>query len=425
MTQERLTPIDAQTFWLAAKIPNDTVLMFGFAGVPADVAGALAEIESRASNYPELAWRVEDGGSRGYPRWVHRGVDRSQFVLHDLPERTWAACLTAVGTVIDDRLDATDTAWRLHVFTDVHDVPGADGPGTVAVLQISHALGGGGRTSAHAALMFGRAGVVPPGIEQPPVGPIRLPLAGLRAARAHRTLDADVEAGTVPAQARLRPPLRTNDRPSGPRALRTVVRRRSELGSATVTVAVLSAVSVALATELATLGDDPSALGAEVPMTKPPPRLAYNHFGNVGVGLFPELSPAQRSTRIAEDLAARRLRATHAAMRADDLAFAATPATLLRWGMGKFDPNARPPAVTGNTVVSSVNVGAADFAFGGAPVVLATAFAGLSPMMGLTHVVGGVGDTVTIGVQAAESALGGADVLDRYVARLDAALTAP
>jgi hypothetical protein len=54
-------------------------------------------------------------------------------------------------------------------------------------------------------------------------------------------------------------------------------------------------------------------------------------------------------------------------------------------------------------------------------VVLAAAFAGLSPMMGLTHVVVGVGDTVTIGVHAAESAVG-PDGLDAYVARLEAAL---
>ena len=75
-------------------------------------------------------------------------------------------------------------------------------------------------------------------------------------------------------------------------------------------------------------------------------------------------------------------------------------------GWARFDPDVRAAAVTGNTVVSSVNCGAADFAFGGAPVAMATAFAGLSPMMGLTHVVVGVGDTVTVGVHAAESALG-------------------
>jgi hypothetical protein len=90
--------------------------------------------------------------------------------------------------------------------------------------------------------------------------------------------------------------------------------------------------------------------------------------------------------------------------------------------MDRFDPDVRPTAVTGNTVVSSVNCGAADFAFGGAPVTMAAAFAGLSPMMGLTHVVVGVGDTVAVGVHAAESALGGPNGMDAYVARLEAAL---
>jgi hypothetical protein len=270
--------------------------------------------------------------------------------------------------------------------------------------------------------MFGRVGAVVPGISPPSAGPATLPVHGWRAARAHRRLVADTEAGVVPPQADLRPLLRTNARPSGSTGLRTVVRKRSELSGGTVTVAVLSGVSAALADHLCALGDDPSTLGAEVPMAKPPPRLAYNHFGNVGIGLYPELAADERSTRIAADLDARRRRAGHPAMRAADLAFGATPAPLLRWGMERFDPDLRVAAVTGNTVVSSVNCGAADFAFGGAPVVLAAAFAGLSPMMGLTHVVVGIGDTVTIGVHAAESAVGGLDGLDAYVARLETAL---
>ena len=419
MTTRRLTPIDAQTFWLATKIPNDTFLLFGFAGVPTDLASTLDDVEARASGCPDLSVRVDDRGGWGYPSWVRRDVDRSQFVVHDLEDHTWAACLVAVCTLIGEQCDAGDTAWRLHVFTDVIGVPGVDGPGTVAVLQISHALGGGGRTSAHAALMFGRADVEVPEIQPPSTGPIALPWAGFRAARTHRGLLADVEAGIVAAQAELRPLLRTNARPSGQRNLRTVVRRRAELPGGTVTVGVLSAVSVALAGHLRALGDDPALLGAEVPMAKPPPRLAYNHFGNVGVGLYPELATETRISRIADDLAARRLRAGHQAMRAADLAFAATPAPLLRWGMDRFDPDVRPPAVTGNTVVSSVNCGAADFAFGGAPVTMAAAFAGLSPMMGLTHAVCGVGDTISMSVHAAESAIGD---IDAYVERLEAVL---
>ena len=414
-----LSAVDAQTYWMSAKIPNDTVLLFGFAGVPAQLEVAIEEIAARACGCPDLTVRVDDAGFLTYPVWVDREVDRSMFAVHDLEDRSFQGCLDRVRELTAPRLDARAAAWRLHVFTDVEGMPNTVGPGTVAVLQISHALGGGGRTSVPAAIMFGRRDGVVPGIDAVGAGPISLPVMGFRAARAHRRLVDDTDAGRVPPPADPRPVLRTNDRPEGARHLRTVMRRRSDLSGATVTVAVLSAVSVALADQLRSLGDDPSHLGAEVPMAKQPPRLAYNHFGNVGVGLYPDLAESDRVVRIAADLEARRRRAAHPAMQMADLAFAATPAPLLRWGMDRFDPGVRVPRVTGNTVVSSVNCGAADFDFGGAPVTFACAFPGLSPMMGLTHAVCGIGDTVAISVHAAESAIGD---IDAYVDRLDAAL---
>jgi hypothetical protein len=102
-----------------------------------------------------------------------------------------------------------------------------------------------------------------------------------------------------------------------------------------------------------------------------------------------------------------------------DLAFAATPAPFLRWGMGRFDPEVRVAKVTGNTVVSSVNCGARDLRFGGSPVTIASAVPGLSPMMGLTHAVCGIGDTIAISVHATESAVGD---IDAYVDRLEEAI---
>jgi hypothetical protein len=421
VSTHRLTPADAQTFWTAAKIPNDTFLLFGFAGVPANLDRALAEAMGRAAKCAELTVRVDDPGGLSYPAWAQCGVDPAQFVVHELDDATWAGCLAATVGLIDEQLDARVQAWRLHVFPCVDGVPGAVGPGTVAVLQISHALGGGGRTSVSAALMFGRSGAMPEVVPER-VGPARLPLLGFRAARAHRRLVADTEAGLVPPPASSCPVLRTNARPSGVRGLRTVVLSRAELSRPTVTVAALVGIGEALGAHLEALGDDPATLGAELMIAKPLPRRAYNHFGTGGVGLHLRLDRSQRAERIAADVDARRERAAHPAMRASELAFAATPAPLLRWGVAQFDPGVRLAAVTGNTVVSSVNCGAGDFAFGGATVSVAAAFAGLSPMMGLTHVVVGVGDTVTIGVHAAESALGGPDGLDTYVARLEAAL---
>ena len=68
------------------------------------------------------------------------------------------------------------------------------------------------------------------------------------------------------------------------------------------TVAVLAAISGALAGYLGDRGEDTSTLGAEVPMAKAGARQANNHFGNVGVGLYPQLSCEERTLRIAAEL---------------------------------------------------------------------------------------------------------------------------
>src|SRR4029453_17901521 len=87
-----------------------------------------------------------------------------------------------------------------------------------------------------------------------------------------------------------------------------------------------------------------------------------------------------------------------------DRALGSVPAPLLRWGVRQFDATARSETVTGNTVVISVNRGAADLRLGDCPVVLTAGCPALSPMMGLTHGVHGIGDTVAISVHAAASA---------------------
>ena len=59
---------------------------------------------------------------------------------------------------------------------------------------------------------------------------------------------------------------------------------------------------------------------------------------------------------------------------------------------------------------------AKDLHLGGAPVLLTAGFPGLSPMMGVTHGVHGIGETIVISVHAAESAIGD---IDAYVERLE------
>jgi hypothetical protein len=418
MIVRRLSAVDAQMHWMSAKIPNDQFLLYGFAGVPSDLEQALASVRVRARNCLELRLRVEERSALTYPAWVARDVQPDQFVVHDLPDNSWAGCLAAVVALAEQQLDASVMTWRVHVFTPIDGLPGA-GVGTVGVLQVTHALGDGIRSSAMAAWLFGRAIQVPTVSAPPPFRGAALPWRSVLAVRGHRQLVHDTEAGLVPPQADSRPTLRSNTRPDGVRSIRTVIRDRRQFRDRTVTAGVLASVSTALAGHLRELGDDPATLGAEVPMAKAGVRQAHNHFGNVGVGLYPGLDFDDRAARIVEDLAERRRRAAHPGMLAANRASAAVPAALLRWGVKQFDPTVRSPTVTGNTVVSSVNRGQADLRFGELPVVLTAGYPGLSPMMGLTHGVHGIGDTVAISVHAAESAIG--DV-DAYVDRLERAL---
>ncbi|MGE2737150.1 WS/DGAT domain-containing protein [Mycolicibacterium vaccae] len=417
MTVRRLAAVDAQFYWMSKVIPSDQFLIYAFDGGPADLGRALNEIRVRAQRCADLGVRIDDDAFWSYPAWTPRVVADDQIQVHELAQPQWQQCLDAVTALTEASLDTRDVTWRLHVFPHVEQIPGG-AAGAVVILQISHALADGVRASALAAHLLGRAVDVSP-VTGPVVSAAALPWRAVRAARTHRRLVWDTAAGLVPPQADSRPVLRSNTRPDGVRHLRTVRCSRERFGDTTVTVGALAAISEALAGHLRELGDDVSQLGAETPMAKSGPRAANNHFGNVGLSLFPERAHRARVQAIAADLYARRRRASHPAMQAEVAAFAAMPAPLLRWGVRQLDPAVRSSGVTGNTVVSSVNRGAKDLRFGGAAVVLTAGFPTLSPMMGVTHGVHGIGDTVVVSVHAADSAIG--DV-DAYLDRLARAL---
>ena len=408
-----MAAVDAQFYWMSAKVPNDEFLLYAFDGEPAELEGAIEQVCRRARACPDLTMRVRDGSALTYPRWVPAAVGPDYVVCHDLADATWRGCLAAVVGLADNQLDIRRMPWRLHVFTPVLGIPGVAGPGVVAVMQAPHAVADGIRGAAMAAWLFGR--------DAPVTEPARLPAGFLPwraadAARTHRQLVRDTQAGLLAPGLGSRPRLPTNARPDGPRSMCTLVRHRAQLSGPTATVAVLAAVSTALS---GLLGGPVDSLGAEVPMAKPGMPHAHNHFSNFTVGLYPGLGMDARVERIATDVANGRRRIEHPATRAADRAFAAVPAALLRWGVTLFDPNALPAQVAGNTVVSSVHRGAADLSFGDAPVVLTAGYPALSPLMGLTHGVHGIGDTIAISVHAAESAV--PDV-DAYLQLLDAAL---
>jgi hypothetical protein len=408
----RMTAVDAQLYWMSAKVPSDDFLVYAFAGEPTDFERAVDEVRGRAQACHALTLRVDDGSPLTYPHWVPTAVEPARVLRHQLDDNSWRGCLDTVVRLADDQLDIRRAPWRLHVFAPVHGIPVGTGPGTVAVMQVAHALADGVRASALAAWLFGRKTPVPDVVASSGF----LPWRAMDAARAHRKLVRDTRAGLLRPSAGSRPPLSTNARPAGARTMHTLARHRSQLRGPTVTVAALAAVSGALSGHL---GDAAASLVAEVPMAKPGVPQAHNHFFNVTVGLYPDLSRPARLERIAADLADARRRSRHPAARAADQAFAAVPAPLLRWGIGHFDPDVRPSQVSGNTVLSSVFRGPDDLRFGDAPVLLTAGYPALSPAMGLTHGVHGIGDTIAISVHAAESAIGD---IDAYLARLDAEL---
>lgn len=412
VSSQPLAAVDAQTYWMSARIPSDQFLLYVFDGVleAADTVAVVAGLRERALACPDLQLRVDDGNRWRYPRWVPAPVQDNAFRVHDA-ELDWPACLDAVAALAEDQLDARESAWRLHLFAPVTGVPTATGVATVAVVQICHTLADGTRTAELGGWLLGR---------EQPVAPIpaarraNLLMAGIAAGRAHRDLVAAIAAGDITAAPPPRPPLPINACAPGPRRIRTLICDRATLaGRRTVTVAALEAIGTALADYLSARDIDPAPLAAEVPLRKSGPRPARNHFRNVGIGLHPGLPRAERDVRIAAELAAARRRADHAAAAAEDRALAAVPAPLLRWGTERFDPTARPPAVTGHTVVSSVNRGPKDLLLGGLPVLFTAGYPALSPMMGLTHGVHGLGDTVALSVHAAA----GVD-LDDYLPRL-------
>ena len=412
-----MAAVDAQFYWMSPKVPSDEFLLYAFDGAPADLEHAVEQVCRRARACPALTMRVEDGSALTYPQWMPAAVGPENVVCHDLADQSWDGCLAALVGLDGDQLDLRRLAWRLHVFTPVLGIAGVPGPGTVAVVQLAHALADGVRATAMAAWLFGRAVPVPE-VKPPRVG--FLPWRSVDAARTHRRLVRDTRAGLLSPGVGLRPPLAINTGTGGARSMRSLVRHRSQLCGATVTIAVLAAVSEALSR---LLGDAADSLGAEVPMAKPGTPQGHNHFGNVTVGLYPELGRDVRVERIAADLANGRRRFEHPATASADRAFASVPAPLLRWGVSKFDPDARPTQVAGNTVVSSIYSGAADLSFGNAGVVLASVHANLSSLMGLTHGVHGIGETVAIVVHAAESAFADLDAdIDDYVQLLDEAL---
>ncbi|EME62243.1 hypothetical protein G352_16854 [Rhodococcus ruber BKS 20-38] len=431
----QLHPSDALRDWLDDRVRSDQFLLFCFEGEAGDPDALVTELRQRASAVPELRLRaVPVPGGLDYPYWAAGLVGADRFVVHRLPDPSWPGVQRALGELLTDRLDITAAPWRLHLLAGVTGAPRCTTTATVVVLQVSHAFADGMRASALARALLSGPGPTADGAETGPEAPsvpamllravTRMPIqlgalvvTGARAGRAER----DLADPAVPPPAPGCPLSAVNTDPGPRRAVRTIVCPATDLRTVgTVTVGALTAIASALREFL---GDFPAdRLGAEVPVSVARNGMARNSYRSAGVRLFAHVDdPRERAAAIAADLALRRRRLAHPAVDLRDRPFTHLPAPLLRFGLARADLGAVPRTVTGNTVVSSVYRGAEDLVLGGAAVRFTAGFPGLSPVMGLTHGVHGIGDVVMLSITTSPQVIEPGE-LDRYEALLREAL---
>jgi len=99
----RMTAVDAQFYWMSAKVPSDEFLLYAFAGEPADFDRAVREVSSRAQACPALTVRVDDGSPLTYPSWVPTTLEPERVTRHQLDDDSWRGCLDAVVRLAADR----------------------------------------------------------------------------------------------------------------------------------------------------------------------------------------------------------------------------------------------------------------------------------------------------------------------------------
>ncbi len=64
----RMTAVDAQFYWMSAKVPNDEFLLYAFDGEPTDFEHAVDDVRCRAQACSALTVCVEDGSPLTYPQ---------------------------------------------------------------------------------------------------------------------------------------------------------------------------------------------------------------------------------------------------------------------------------------------------------------------------------------------------------------------
>ncbi|MFM9376773.1 hypothetical protein [Gordonia sp. VNK21] len=420
-----LAPADAAMFWQSRLHGNDQFLLYCFAVVD-DQDDPVAGLAARAATIPDLGLRVAPVlAELNYPRWMPAPVDAGRFRRHRTA-RSYAEVLAELAALMSDRLDATRSCWRLHLFDPVPAAPGLTDPGLtgpaaaaqmrVVVLQVSHALADGRRAADLARALLGGAAPAPAGVATCAPGPVA-PVTGLLSAGGRLAAALALGAAAWRRERREQaepPPALAGSPAAGPDS------GRRELSTVTVEAAVLRRGGVPVtAGALAVLAEVlPEYVGGpagavELAVGRSPDRRARNNFHTAGIPLHAEIGDrAERAAAIAGEVAAARRRDGLPSAVQARRAAAWTPAPLAALGI-RLGAAAPPPAtVTGAAVVSSVDRGPADLTLCGGEVLFTAGFPAVSAAHALTLGVHGIGDAVTLAITCDPIRTAGADRLN-------------
>lgn len=419
----RLHPVDARTLWAAPTARSDQFLLFAFDDTPASADAAAGEVLAAALMIERLNLVVREVPAHlDYPRWVSSAATAGQVRGHRLVDTSWPAMLTALVALMSDQVDPGVHPWRVHLFGPVDDPSGGGARLRVAVLQISHALADGRGASETARALFGgqRAGPPSAGFAEPSIPPmaqaaggvLRLPgqVCGLIGGglNSYRLSRAPRAVGPPPVAA-----AKINRRPGPRRALRTLTVAKDDIAGR-ITPAVIAAIGDTMAAA-AWVDGDPVV---ELTLARAPRPGRANNFQMAGIASRTDLVGVRRTTAITAAIDAARARDRERARVVARAAEAATPAALMHWATTAFEPgepDSDPPgAVTGHTVVSSVNRGGDDLFLAGGRVRFTAGFPALSAVHCLTHGIHGIGRSVTISVVADPDVID----IDNYAAGL-------
>src|SRR3984893_3716515 len=100
----RMTAVDAQFYWMSAKVPNDEFLLYAVGGEHTEFDRALGDVRSRTQACQALTVRVDDGSPLTYPSWVPTTLEPERVTRHQIDDDSWRGCLEAVVRLAPDTL---------------------------------------------------------------------------------------------------------------------------------------------------------------------------------------------------------------------------------------------------------------------------------------------------------------------------------